>query len=794
LGGGAFASVRLVPRPFAFARVAFDGLDPAARAFSARKAAVRTTLASVILVSWIAAAGLVWFTVDLAASMPGRDGLGRVGDMARATTLFDRRDQPVFTLFKEQRIEVQLSQVAPIARQAILAIEDQRFYEHRGVDTIRIVGSAVANLREGRRAQGGSTLTQQLARQSFLTRDKTLRRKLKEVVLAAELESTYSKDEILELYLNKVYFGDGLHGIEAAARGYFGTHAADLTLGQASLLAGLVKSPSAYAPTVNLERAINRRAVVLQAMVDAEVITPAAAAAAKAEPVVLKDGLNRDEEHGGYFKEEVRRILVGKFGTGRVYEGGLRVYTTIDPAMQTAAESAVASSIAEIEKRRAARHMNTDASDGKNPLQAALLAMDPETGEVRALVGGRSFGASRFDRATQAHRQPGSAFKPFVYATALEEGWAPASIVDHLDEPIATLQGDWMPEDEHLDTPELTLRSALRTSSNRAAARLLQEVGIPKTVAVAKQLGVASVPSVPSLALGSGEVTLLELTGAYATFAADGIYHTPRLIRRVEDADGKVIYDADETGARVVSEQTAFLLTSMLSDVVNAGTAWKARQLGFTLPAAGKTGTTNDYVDAWFAGYTPHLVAGVWLGFDQPQTILPGGYAGDLAVPMWAKFMKAATNGDKPETFALPKGLVAVQVCRLSGKLPASGCSDVAVVNDAGETSRRSMVYTDYFVRGQEPTEICPLHGGGSLLNKFASIFGHHEPPVTSAVIAGPKPAVAEPPLPASTASAPATGDATDKPAKKRGFWGRLFHGKDKPKSTPASSDPNPQP
>jgi len=778
----------------AFAAQGFRAFDRAFLAFSRRKQAVFASLMGLIVLSWIVAVGLVWFTVDLAASMPGREGLGRVGDMAQATTLFDWRDQPAFTLFKEQRIEVPLSQVAPIARKAILAIEDQRFYEHRGVDTIRIVGSAIANLREGRRAQGGSTLTQQLARQSFLTRDKTLRRKLKEVVLAAELESTYSKDEILELYLNKIYFGNGLHGIEAAARGYFGTHASDLTLGQASLLAGLVKSPSAYAPTVNLDRAVTRRAVVLQSMVDAGAITADAAARAKAEPVVLKDGLNRDEEHGGYFKEEVRRILVGKFGTSRVYEGGLRVFTTIDPVMQTAAESAVASSIAEIERRRAARHKKSDApEDDKNPLQAALLALDPDNGEVRALVGGRSFGGSHFDRATQARRQPGSAFKPFVYATALEQGWSPASVVDHLDEPIATLQGDWMPEDEHLDTPELTLRSALRTSSNRAAARLLQEVGIPKTVAIAKRLGVASVPSVPSLALGSGEVTLQELTGAYAAFASEGVYHAPLLIRRVEDADGTVLFEADETGVRVVSEQTAFLLTSMLSDVVNAGTAWKARQMGFTLPAAGKTGTTNDYVDAWFAGYTPHLVAGVWLGFDQPQTILPGGYAGDLAVPMWAKFMKVATAGAKADAFSLPRGLIAVQVCRLSGKLPASGCSDVEVVNNAGETSRRSMLYSDYFVRGQEPTEICPLHGGGSLLNKFASIFGHHDTPapVTSAVYSAPNPAGAEPPQPAAAASAPPTDDGADKPAKKRGFWSRVFKGKDKPKPVPGSSAPN---
>jgi 1A family penicillin-binding protein len=762
-------------------------IDACSTALVHRPRVARAIVGFVLVASWTTAAGAVWFTWDLMASTPKRDLLRRVGDMAQATTLLDLNGRPAFTIFKEQRIEIPLDKVSPLVRKAILSIEDQRFYEHRGVDTVRIVGSAIANLRQGRRAQGASTLTQQLARQSFLTLDKTYRRKFQEIIVAAELESEYSKDEILELYLNKVYFGDGLHGIEAAALGYFGKHAGDVTLAEAALLAGLVKSPSSYAPTVNLERAIARRAVVLQSMADAGAVTAAQAAAAKSDPVVLKDALQRDDPNGAWFKEEVRRQLVARFGLERVYQGGLKVYTTIDPEMQQAAERLVGEALTEIEERRAQpKSKKTEPPAPPHaPLQGALIAIDAATGEVRALVGGRSFEESRFNRAVQARRQPGSAFKPFVFATALENGWWPASIIDRLDEPIPTLQGDWIPEDEHSDTPEMTLRTALRTSSNRAAVRLLQTVGIDKTVDYAKKLGVGSVPSVPSLALGSGEVTLEGLTAAYATFADQGVYHAPTLIRRVEDREGTLIFDADRTATRVVSERTAFLLTSMLSDVVNYGTAWKARREGFMLPAAGKTGTTNDYVDAWFVGYTPKLVAGVWIGFDQPETIVSRGYAADIAVPLWGRFMKQATRGDKPEWFTPPKGLVGVQVCRISGKLPNAGCSHVEVINDAGEVTQRSMIVTDYFARGEAPIEMCPLHTGESLMARIGGFFGsdHKDLPESATALGLPNTPASAPVVPAVAGepAQPPAAQPAEQPKKKRGFWGRLFGKRDKP-------------
>jgi 1A family penicillin-binding protein len=778
------------------------GVDRASAWLTSRPKAAQLAVGASIAGAWLAGLVVAFFSWDLLTAIPDRDALRRVGDMAQATTLFDRQDRPVFTIFKEQRIEIPLSKVSPLLVKAIISIEDQRFYEHQGVDTVRIVGSALTNLREGRRAQGGSTLTQQLARQAFLTLDKSYRRKIKEVIVAAELETEYTKDEILELYLNKVYFGDGLHGVEAASLGYFGKHASDLTLAEAALIAGLVKSPSAYAPTVNLTRAQTRRNLVLQTMVANGAVTPQEAEAARVEQITLKSALGRDDPYGAWFKEEVRRQLIARFGLDRVYQGGLKVYTTVDMMMQQAAELLVEDALTEVEERRASRN----ASRAKQPppddgarLEGALVALDPKTGEVRALVGGRSFESSHFNRAIQARRQPGSAFKPFVFAAALEDGWSPSSIVDRLDEPIQTLQGAWMPEDEHADSPAMTLRTALRTSSNRAAVRLLEEIGISRTVDYAKRLGVGSVPSVPSLALGSGEVTLEGMTSAYATFASAGVHHLPVVIRRVEDREGRVIFETPDTSTQVLSEHTAFLLSSMLSDVVNYGTAWKARRVGFQLPAAGKTGTTNDYVDAWFVGYTPNLVAGVWIGYDQPKTILSGGYAGDVAVPLWGRFMKVATKGDRPEWFTPPKGLVGIAVCRMSGKLPDVGCMDVEVVSDTGEVTHKSMVITDYFLRNKVPTEVCPLHPGGNLFTTMAGWFGKEMPKPVSASEAGvptqSAPGVAPDPSPNVDPRANETPrKAEDAPKKKRGFWSRLFgKGKDKVETAPARESTAPK-
>jgi penicillin-binding protein 1A len=340
----------------------------------------------------------------------------------------------------------------------------------------------------------------------------------------------------------------------------------------------------------------------------------------------------------------------------------------------------------------------------------------------------------------------------------------------------------------------MTMRAALRTSSNRAAVQLLQQVGIPTAVRYAQRLGINNMPAVPSLALGSGDVSLLSMTSAYAAFANQGMVTPPSLIRRVEDASGQVLYQPASREERALSEATAFIMTSMMSDVINAGTAWQARRVGFTLPAAGKTGTTNDYRDAWFIGFTPHLVAGVWIGYDMPRTIIANGYAGDLAVPLWGRFMAAATRNDKPDRFTMPATVVPVTVCRLSGKLPTDGCRGAVVFDKNGLPTDRSMVYTEYFVRGTEPIDYCPLHsrpfdvvatsGDTAARPAVAATSGTSAPPEVAPVdrlrdVAPPRPDThlgdSVPPVVAPAPTAAATSPTTSAAARKRGFWGRVF-------------------
>jgi 1A family penicillin-binding protein len=743
----------------------------------------RAAIAILAVAAVLSAAPIVfaiWLVVSLFSGLPDIDAIRKIGEMDQATSVYDDDDTLAFTIYKEQRIDVPLSSVSPHVVRALTAIEDQRFYDHNGFDLFRIGSAALSNLRHRRAVQGASTLTQQLARQSFLRPDKTFRRKLQELILASRIESMYSKPQILELYLNKVYFGDGLYGIEAAARGYLDKHASELNVAESALLAGLVKSPSSYAPTVSLNRAVARRNVVLQAMLDVGAIDRMTWKTAQTSRVVLRDGLRSDEPHGQYFKEQVRLELVQRFGWQRVYQGGLRVFSTVNMPLQIAAESSVADGLKSLDQRRAALAKRTarkaDVDAGDDPLQAALISMDPRTGHVRAMVGGRDFEASRFNRAVQAHRQPGSAFKPFVYATALETGYSPASVIDHLDDPIPTPKGGWTPEDEHSSATSMTLRTALRTSSNRAAVRLLQEVGIRRTVDYAKQLGIGDVPAVPSLALGAGEVTLQSMTAAYAAFANDGLVPKPLLIRRVEDRDGRVLYQSSDSGTQAVRPTTAFLLSTMMADVINAGTGWRARQLGFMLPAAGKTGTTNDFHDAWFVGFTPSVVTGVWVGFDQPRTILPNGFAADVAVPIWASFMKVATKDDKPDWLSPPSGIVTATVCRVSGKLATDTCRDATMLTADGTPDRRPTVYTEYFTRGTEPKTYCDAHSSPGILTRIAGVFGgdqHQAPRIDTVTSPVPMP----PPTtatvqPAEPETAPPT---TTAPAKKRGFWGRIF-------------------
>ena len=757
----------------------------------------RIFVAGVLAISislWASAALGAWLIVGVVDDLPNTDELRNIGVMSRATTIYDINEQPAFTIFKEQRIEVPLSRISRNLINALVAVEDQRFFEHGGVDVIRVGGAAWSNLTDGWGSQGGSTLTQQLARQSFLTREKTVRRKLKEIIVAARLEREFTKEQILELYLNKVYFGDGLYGAEAASRGYFGKHASDLTVAEAALLAGLVKAPSAYAPTVRMDRAVARRNATLQAMRSAGLINQATLDASLRQDVQLVDNLRGQEAYGQYFKEEVRKQLVERFGWDRVYEGGLRVYTTVDLNMQKAAEAEVARAVAEIEERQLRRKRGVTSE----PLQAALVAMDTRTGEVRAMVGGRSFDKSHFNRVTQARRQAGSAFKTFVYAAALERGYTPASLIRPMTTPIMTLQGAWVPDD-HGSSGAMTMRAALRHSSNRAAVGMLQEIGIPTALRMSEKLGIEEVPGVPSLALGSGEVTLMSMTAGYAAFANGGMRPNPILIRRVETAEGEVLFQAAPQTERAVSEATAYLVTAMLSDVINGGTGWQARRVGFTAPAAGKTGTTNDYRDAWFVGYTPTLATGVWVGYDQPRTIIANGYAATLAVPLWGRFMAAAMrDADQPQ-FPRPRTISTATICRISGKRATSECQGAVEFDPvSGLPVARSVVYTEYFARGTEPADYCPWHTHRSAASYTVATSNTDPvpPPQADSAPSPPVPTATsgtlpDSPPPAAVETAAATPPAAAAPpAQRRGFWGRLFRRPPPENATPPPSPP----
>ncbi len=588
----------------------------------------------------------------------------------QSTLIFDAKGELMSTLYKEHRLPVLLEEMSDELVNAVLVTEDRRFYDHHGVDGRRIAASMIANVRRGRIVQGASTITQQFVRGAFLDRSRTYGRKIREAWLARRLESKYSKRAILQAYLNHVYLGEGYYGVQAAALGYFGKPASALGAPEAATLAALINRPSGYGIRRTPTTVRERRDWVLREMHKAGHLDASTYGTAIAIPVastLAVDSVRANVDplrvsRGPYFASMVHAFLFEQFGVDRVLEGGLRVYTTMDADVQGFAEKSVATRLADLDKRTR-----------RQGVQAALVAIEPSTGFVRAVVGGRNFDESPFNRATDALRQPGSAFKPFVFAAALEAGFSPGTTIDGLDATIASAQGAYLPGGEH-EVESTTLRSALVHSSNRAAVHLLQRVGLGATIDLAHRVGLDDLPSVPSLALGTGEVSLLNLTSAYTAFANGGILQEPVFIRRVEDADGRVLYRGESLGRRVLSESTAFLMASMLSDVVNFGTGYSARQSGFSLPAAGKTGSTDDHNDAWFIGFTPRLAAGVWVGFDKPQQIMRRGFASVVAVPAWASFMKNATHGNKAEWISTPAGVSTIRRCRASGGLATEYC------------------------------------------------------------------------------------------------------------------------
>jgi penicillin-binding protein 1A len=642
---------------------------------------------------------VVIYAGDIWLGTCGGDGCPSAADIRsfhpdEGGRVLDRAGNFVSRLAVVRRVNVPLAAVPVSVRQAFVATEDRRFYHHHGIDWRALARATVRNIRAGGVREGFSTITMQVVRNTFAVRKyrgRSFRQKLIEMRLSRLLERNLSKDQILELYLNVIYLGNGVYGVEAASRDLFGKSVSDLSVPEGAVLAALPKGPSAYTPRRSPRRALARRNLVLGLMAREGYIAESAAKRYAAVPLrVAKDEWRPDMSGDSYAIDAVRDIVDSVLTSGSLDVNDLTVYTTLDTRAQVAADRAVRRQAAVIQQE----------SDRRGPhVEGAMVALDPRTGDVRALVGGRRFERGGFDRALLAHRQPGSAFKPFVYATALAAGYTPASEVD--DEPISVRIGRtvWSPKNYGGEYGgHVTFRRALMRSENAAAVRVSQMVGIPAIIATAHRDGIRSeLPDVPSAALGALEVTPMELVTAYAPFANGGWRVTPRLVRRIQTADGQVLWSSDNQRVRVMDPRDAYQMTSMLQSVVNYGTGNVLRDLGVDGLVAGKTGTTNDGTDVWFMGYTPTLVAGFWFGYDTPRPIGYNASGGRLAAPAWADFF---TNGwdepDPPHAWEPPAGMTSAVIDSRTGYLANEWCP---------------ITQREYFKPGTAPTTPCPVHG-----------------------------------------------------------------------------------
>ncbi len=678
-----------------------------------------------------------------------------------ATRVYAADGTLIGEFFVEKRYLTPIHKIPRGVQLAFVAAEDSKFFEHTGVDPAGILRAALKNWRAGGTRQGGSTITQQVVKTLLLSPERSYERKLKELVLAYRLEKQFTKDEILYVYLNQIYLGDGAYGVQAAAREYYDRDLEQLTLGEAALLAGLPQAPSRYAPRQHFRSAKARQRYVLERMVEEGFVTRAEAERAAAETIVIAPPRAALAGIAPYFLQYVRHLLEERYGAAGPEQLGLQVWTTLDLATQRAAEKAVADGVAELDKRQgfrgplrrlvgeelaeveraaaaaapsqaalpplgstlevvvvspragARRDTSTpvrwaggnaalsprglewatrtgwtpkvgDVLDvrvvagpagrpdlvlsGSNGTQSALIAMVPSSGDVRALVGGVDFGQSQFNRATQAMRQPGSSFKPLIYAAALDNGYTPASIIN--DAPVSYPSGAgerWSPHNfDHRFHGPTTLRDALTFSRNVVSVKLVDAIGIERVVDYLPRFGFdRRFPRNLSIGLGSSEVTLLEMVRAYGVFANLGTRVEPRFVTRIVDARGRVVDDGAVRGQRVIPQDTAYLMESMMRSVVEQGTGKRAADLG--RPVAGKTGTTNDGRDAWFIGFTPDLLAGVWVGYDQDKTLGEHETGGQVAAPIWENFMMTATEGTPVNDFPVPRDIVLMNVDRRTG-------------------------------------------------------------------------------------------------------------------------------
>lgn len=578
--------------------------------------------------------------------------ISSMGDyQPHATSLiFDKDNETIGWSFTENRLLADLDEMPNLLTKAFVAAEDARFFQHQGVDTWSIARAMVHNIRSGGK-QGASTITQQVARSLLLSPEKTYTRKIKEAILAYRIDKFLSKNDILHIYLNQIYLGEGSYGVGAAAQTYFGKSLKDLTLAEMSILAGLPQAPSRYSPFKHFERAKARQAYVLNRMAEDGYITPTAARSAYRAPLLWATQAGPPDA-AGYFVQQVKNYITNTYGRDVLNQGGLKIRTTLDLALQRNAALAIQQGIDQWKIRQPA---------GGSPPQSALVCIEVGSGKVLALIGGADFKSTQFNRATQARRQPGSSFKPIIYAAALEKGYTPNSIID--DSPIEFRTGNniWRPRNYNgkFNGPT-TLRNALIHSNNIVTIKLLQAVGTKPTIKFAQDLGIAS-PLTPnlSLALGSSVVSLIELTAAYGVFANNGQYQTPRFIESIIDRNGNVLEKVADKPRQAIDERVAYQITYLLKGVIEEGTGRRAKGIPFS---AGKTGTTDDNIDAWFIGYTPRLVTGVWMGYDKLQSLGKKETGGLAAAPTWLSFMTGATEYRAENDFRIPEGITFVPI------------------------------------------------------------------------------------------------------------------------------------
>lgn len=592
--------------------------------------------------------------------------------------VFDNQSRFVGLLLPEKRYWVTIDRIPLFLQKAIVAVEDARFYEHGGVDLRGIARAAVKNVAKGRLAEGGSTITQQLIKNKYLSSEKSLDRKVNEGLMALELEKKYTKKQILEMYLNEIYYGNGAWGIAQAARIYFDKAPEELTDIECSFLAGIPKNPGRYNPLGKPVDVAKRRSIVLQRMVDVGVLSSSQLRQQTSQTVAPVP-----PNQAPWYLALVHAKLVERYGPAVFEQGGLEVTSAMDLGLQLKAEQILHDSVVKLSPQ----------------LQGALVAVEPTTGNLVAAVGGTSYVKGGFNRALQAKRQPGSSIKPLIYAAALEQGVTAASLWN--DVAVSYSQGageSWTPHNyDGKAHGNLTLRQALASSNNVIAVKLLETIGIPAFTELAAKNGLALHGNNLSLALGTEEVTLHDLVLAYAPFATGGVRTEPRAILRIYETYRKVWFENTTSSSQALSPATAFITTSMLKDVLTSGTARGLKKFSQKYPAAGKTGTTNDYRDAWFVGYTPQLVAGVWVGHDQPRPGGKGFTGGAVAAPIWERFMRQALAGKPATDFVRPDSVVSVTIDPTNTLLATAACP---------------VKREEFFAAGTEPDDYCPMHGG----------------------------------------------------------------------------------